>query len=131
MWAAEMVKPKYRGRMLSALGSSVGFGIFFSYWFEYGLSYVNAPASWRVPVALQMVFTTASLSMLVFLPQSPRWPVAHDRLEEATGVLAAVESKTADSNTLEVVARRDDIVQALEFEHAQGPVQWRELFQNN
>ena len=131
MWAAEMVKPSHRGRLLSALGSSVGFGIFFSYWFEYGLSYVNAPASWRVPVALQMLFATVSLSMLVFLPESPRWLVAHDRLEEATGVLAAVESKTADGNTPEVVARRDDIVRALELEHAQGPVRWRELFQNN
>ena len=78
-----------------------------------------------------MVFATVSLSMLVFLPESPRWLVAHDRLEEATGVLAAVESKTADGNTPEVIARRDDIVRALELEHAQGPVRWRELFQNN
>jgi MFS family permease len=131
MWAAEMVKPRNRGKLLSVLGSSIGFGIFFSYWFEYGLSYVSGPISWRLPVSLQMVFASISLVMLPFLPESPRWLIAHDRLEEAVAILAALESKDATEHTPAVVARRDEIVLALEIEQAQGPVRWRELFWNN
>ncbi|MCJ1246025.1 hypothetical protein MMC30_003229 [Trapelia coarctata] len=52
-------------------------------------------------------------------------------LEEATAVLAAVESKDATETHPNVVARRDDILHVLELEHAQGPVRWGELFENN
>lgn len=34
----------------------VGVGIVISYWFDYGMSYVDGPVSWRLPVACQMVF---------------------------------------------------------------------------
>lgn len=46
-------------------------------------------------------------------------------------MLAAVESAESNEHTPAVIARRDDIVYALELEKAQGPVQWKELFQNN
>lgn len=131
MWAAEMVKPAHRGKLLSALGSSIGFGILFSYWLEYGLSFADGPVSWRFPVSFQMIIASVSLVLLPFLPESPRWLIAHDRLDEAVAVLAAVEAQDATEQHPNVVARRDDIILALEFEHAQGPVQWSELWQNN
>jgi hypothetical protein len=126
-----MVEPANRERLHSALRGPVGFGVVVSYWFEYDLSYVDGSAAWRVPIAFQMVVAVDSLSLLDFLRECLRWLIAHDRLDEATAVLAAVESKDATEDHPNVVACRNNIIHALELEYAQGPVLWGELFENN
>ncbi|CCX32891.1 putative Myo-inositol transporter 1 [Pyronema domesticum] len=128
MWVSEIVKPHNRGRLNSFSGSMIGFGIFFSYWFDYGLSYVKGDISWRLPIALQMLFAMVTLTMIFFLPESPRWLVAHDNVEEAAHVLACLESTTATPSTPSVVAALTDIQTAIAAEHAAGPVQWKELW---
>jgi MFS family permease len=66
MWVSEIVKPHNRGRLNSFSGSMIGFGIFFSYWFDYGLSYVKGDISWRLPIALQMLFAMVTLTMVCY-----------------------------------------------------------------
>lgn len=40
--------------------------------------------AWRWPIAFQGFFLVVILAMLPLLPESPRWLVQHDRVEEAT-----------------------------------------------
>lgn len=66
-----------------------------------------------------------------FLPESPRWLIAHDRVDEGVHVLACLESKDATADTPAVVARRMDIQIALAAEHAAGPLRWAELWEDS
>ena len=54
---------------------------------DYGMSYVDNEAQFRFPIAFQIVFALATMVMMYFLPESPRWLVAHDRSDEARNIL--------------------------------------------
>lgn len=44
-----------------------------AYWVDYGFSFVNSAAQFRVPLALQIVFAVVTLAGILVLPESPRW----------------------------------------------------------
>lgn len=83
--------------MISA-GAFVSAGIALSYWFVFGCAYIsNSSASWRVPIALQIVFALPAIFMLSVLPESPRWLILTGREQEALTVLAALNDDEPDS----------------------------------
>jgi MFS family permease len=83
--------------MISA-GAFVSAGIALSYWFVFGCAYIsNSSASWRVPIALQIVFALPAIAMLFVLPESPRWLILTGREQEALTVLAALNDDEPDS----------------------------------
>lgn len=61
-----------------------------AYWVDYGCSFLSTSAQWRLPIALQVVFAVLTIGMISFLPDTPRWFLAHDRVEEAVEVLKRV-----------------------------------------
>jgi len=86
-YVSEMAHPAYRGLMT---------GIFNTFWFvggipgtfiPYGTHSIAGPMSWRIPIWLQMIFAGIVLVFSPFLPESPRWLMAHDRHEDALKVL--------------------------------------------
>lgn len=76
------------------------FGVTISYWVDYGMNYVRSDVQFRFPIALQILFAVATLVGAWMLPESPRWLVAHDRLEEAKRVLWRIrpDAKSIDMN---------------------------------
>lgn len=52
-------------------------------WLTLGTSYIDSDASWRVPLALQLVPAAVLCSLLTLVPESPRWLLLRDRHEEA------------------------------------------------
>lgn len=75
--------------------------------------------AWRLPSALQGVFSLISLFIMPFLPESPRWLIHHDRHEEAREVLAATEAD-GDKNDVIALAQYKEIVDTLRFEKESG-----------
>jgi MFS family permease len=83
--------------MISA-GAFVSAGIALSYWFVFGCAYItSSSASWRVPIALQIMFALPAIAMLFVLPESPRWLILTGREQEALTVLAALNDDEPDS----------------------------------
>ncbi|GAO51508.1 general substrate transporter [Saitoella complicata NRRL Y-17804] len=131
MYNAEMVKPSNRGRLVSFQGSMIGFGIFISYWIDYGFSFTEGGIAWRVPIGLQLLFAGVTICLLWFLPESPRWLAAHGREDEAAWVLAQLEPKGTEVGDEVVQMRMREITTALTAEGRGGPVRWAECWENN
>ncbi|EUC38157.1 hypothetical protein COCCADRAFT_57611, partial [Bipolaris zeicola 26-R-13] len=98
-YQAECVKSHRKGTILMiSAGAFVSAGIALSYWFVFGFAYIDSSsASWRVPIALQILFALPAIAMLFVLPESPRWLILTGREQEALTVLAALNDDDPDS----------------------------------
>ena len=72
---SELSPAKSRGRLVSAEGNLIAFGVVVAYFFNIGMSYLPSsnPAQWRLPIAFQAVFIILQIGLVIFLPESPRW----------------------------------------------------------
>lgn len=65
--------------------------------------------------------------MLVFMPESPRYLLAHDREDEARQVISALLDLPEDSPA--VISQIEEITQAIELEMASAR-NWKDLFKS-
>lgn len=126
---AETLPAKSRERFGSFQYLLVCFGASVSYWMNYGLSYAGGQIEWRLAVAAQVVFALLLLAMIPFMPESPRWCMAHNHPSEATETLLRMHGIT-DTNNVEVQTEIRMINQAIELENMSHSTGWLELFQN-
>ena len=54
----------------------------------YGCNYIDSNWSWRVPFLLQCFASVIVIISVWFIPESPRWLIAHGKEEEAIAILA-------------------------------------------
>ena len=103
MWVSECVKADVRGRLVLLQGSFAIGGIVIVTWLEFGMFFVkNSSANWRFPIAFQSIFAIIVCSAVLFLPESPRWLVKKQRLEEARKVLAQLDGLPLDSELISI-----------------------------
>jgi sugar porter (SP) family MFS transporter len=101
MYISENTRAESRGRLVLLEGWFAIGGIVIATWLEFGLFYVsNNTVSWRFPIAFQAVFAIIVVSCILFLPESPRWLVRQDRMEDAAKVLGQLEDTPADSEAV-------------------------------
>lgn len=78
-----------------------------AYWITYGCSFLDTGAQWRFPIALQVVFALSTIALVSILPETPRWLLAHDRVEEAVEVLSRLHqhegTEVVEKERLEIV----------------------------
>ncbi|KAF6819423.1 hexose carrier protein [Colletotrichum musicola] len=130
MYQAELCDRKYRGRLVSAEALFIGIGIVFAYWFDFGMTYVGGPVSWRLPLAFQIVFALIVVVLVFALPESPRWLAGHGREQEAVRVLCDVFDK--DPNDEYIVAEMSAIHHAIEIERSeQNSSSFLSVFRND
>lgn len=96
-WVAESSKAHNRGFLICMEASTVAVGTVIAYWIDFGLSYVDSSVSWRFPIAFQIIFALIIIGGVSFLPESPRWLIAHGRREEGQRVVAALEGVSYSS----------------------------------
>ncbi|KAJ9658810.1 hypothetical protein H2201_007668 [Coniosporium apollinis] len=116
----QLMKPTLRGRGLSIELAINIFGVMLSYWTDYGMSFVNNEAQFRFPIAFQILFALVTIVFMFFLPESPRWLIAHNRSEEARIILWRLQ-KNAHSISKDhavIIAELQEIEHALQEERA-------------
>lgn len=75
-------------------GALITGGIAFSYWLDFGFSYLEPSSiSWRFPLGFQIFFALIILLFILELPESPRWLILRGQDTEALEVLAALSDK--------------------------------------
>lgn len=82
------------------------------------------PQQWRFPLAFQLIFNIMLYATVPWLPESPRWLVAHGHHTEALEIIAALEAKTADDAFVVTQLREIDESVKYELEHM---VRWSDL----
>ncbi|MBA8823237.1 sugar porter (SP) family MFS transporter [Saccharopolyspora lacisalsi] len=88
-YIAEIAPPALRGRLVSMNQLMITIGIFTSYLVGYAFADAGA---WRWMLGLACVPSIAMFVGLLKLDESPRWLLAHDRVDQARAVLRRTRS---------------------------------------
>lgn len=75
--------------------------------------------AWRLPSALQGLFSVLAFFVLFVVPESPRWLAMQDRTEEALQVVALMNSN-GDATSPDTLAAYEEILNGIEFEKTEG-----------
>ncbi|TIA31838.1 general substrate transporter [Aureobasidium pullulans] len=124
IWQTETSQAKWRGTLviIEMMMNIAGFTLV--NWINYALSFHGGSFAWRFPLAFQFFFIFLLYATVPWLPESPRWLVAHGRTDEATEVLACLENKSIDDPF--IITQRKEIEYTLEYEREHA-VKWREI----
>ncbi|KAK7047782.1 hypothetical protein VNI00_006110 [Paramarasmius palmivorus] len=121
VWQSETSKPSLRGKLIvfSMIMNIAGFSL--SNWMTYGFSFLSGNISWRFPIAFQLVFSVILLATVPWLPESPRWLLAHGHEREGTAVLAALEGGQTTVKDPHILEQKMEILEAVRIERECAP----------
>ena len=112
--------------MISLQQWSITWGILIQYFIQFGCSYIDGVASFRIPWALQMIPAIILSVGMLYLPESPRWLVKTGRDAQAAASLARLTSLSKDDP--EVESELADIRAALKEEQDRGEGSYADCF---
>ncbi|TFY83932.1 hypothetical protein EWM64_g82 [Hericium alpestre] len=79
IYQSEITEPAIRGRIVAVQQWSITWGILLQYFVEFGYSYIDGVASFRIPWGLQMIPAIVLSVGMLFFPENPRWHIDYDR----------------------------------------------------
>ncbi|KAK6453836.1 putative xylose transporter [Scheffersomyces xylosifermentans] len=122
---SELVPVRRRGFLMGLSFSCFLVGSLFASGITYATRNLAGNWSWRVPSIIQGAPEIIVFLNLVFIPESPRWLIRHERLDEATELVALIENITLQDAHIEC----NELVIKLEYEAAlvAGSNPWSEL----
>ncbi|KAI1759029.1 general substrate transporter [Hypoxylon sp. FL1150] len=110
-YQAECSRTSNRGLLICIEGGIIAFGTVIAYWIDYGASYGPEGLTWRFPIAFQIVFGLVLCISMIFLPESPRWLLTHERYEDAEQVISALRG--FELGSAETQTERDIILDSI------------------
>ncbi|GES61907.1 sugar transporter [Aspergillus terreus] len=129
VYQSELCDARKRGMYVCSQPLAIGVGIVVSYWFDYGMSFVEGPVNWRLPIACQIVFVVLVILMVFGLPESPRWLFRGGRNEEGIQVLCDVYDRATDDP--KIVQDCQGIFKAIEVDNLRGEYRWSQIFKKD
>ncbi|KAF9366551.1 hypothetical protein BGX34_001096 [Mortierella sp. NVP85] len=127
VYQAEIAPKNIRGRIVSLQQWAITWGILIQYFIQYGCSFIDSEAAFRIPWGVQVVPGIILLAGMTLFPFSPRWLADRGRWEEARQVLANLRAG-GNINDPEVQAEFKEIEDAINFERTQAARSYGELF---
>ncbi|KAH0837179.1 hypothetical protein AYO21_08164 [Fonsecaea monophora] len=118
VFQSEISPARQRGRMVGAHGVLIVIGYSCAGFSGFGTYFATPTVSWRLCLSLQIVAPLLLFIGSPWLPESPRWLIDHDRLEDGYQVLRNLHTRPEDPE--EIVAREEflQIRRQIELERA-------------
>ncbi|KAJ7145289.1 MFS sugar transporter-like protein [Mycena filopes] len=122
--ASALTGPAYLAETLPFKWRAWGLGIFNDFYYvggliaagiTYGTSFMPSTWAWRIPSAVQGVFSILCILLLPFTPESPRWLAFQGRPEDALQVVALTHA-SGDINDTVVLVQHKEIVDTIDYE---------------
>nr|XP_018265251.1 uncharacterized protein I303_01611 [Kwoniella dejecticola CBS 10117]OBR87409.1 hypothetical protein I303_01611 [Kwoniella dejecticola CBS 10117] len=126
-WQNETSPAKLRGTVICTSLSFLIIGQLIAYWAGYGLlqQFPTENITWRLLFALQTISVSIMAFMVLFMPESPRWLIAHGRYDQARSVVSCLLNRP--ENDILVNEQIEDMTRAITFEQEHGAT-WTDLF---
>ncbi|AMD19246.1 HBR345Cp [Eremothecium sinecaudum] len=120
--------PKHlRGILVSCYQLMITLGIFLGYCANYGTkNHYSNQRQWRIPLGLCFVWAFFMISGMTFVPESPRYLVEVDRVDDARISLAKSNKVPIDDPAINIELQK--IQAGVELERRAGNATWGELF---
>jgi len=106
-YVSEMAHPIWRGTLTGLYNCTWYIGSIVASWVVYGCKDITTDVGWRIPVWCQLISSVIVAVGVWFLPESPRWLMAQDRLEDATAVLARYHGEGEASHPIVVLQLKE------------------------
>jgi len=130
MFSSEMAPKAIRGQIGSFYQLFYTFGIFTSYWIDYGVKAgiaTSQSSQWQIPVGIQLVPGALLGLGVLTVPESTRWLTSKGRHEEAWKSLTWIRADSGADTQLEM----EEIRNGVEMEqHAREGLTTKELVTN-
>ncbi|WRT64577.1 uncharacterized protein IL334_001509 [Kwoniella shivajii] len=125
-WQNETSPPELRGTVICTSLSFLIIGQLIAYWAGYGLlqQYPTQNITWRLLFALQTISVSIMALMVIFMPESPRWLIAHGKYDQARSVVGCLLDRPEDHEL--VNEQMEDMTRAITFEQEHGAT-WADL----
>lgn len=101
MYISEISPAHLRGRLVALFQFNVVFGILISFFSNYLLTSIGENA-WRWMLGVEFFPAAIFFILVLFIPNSPRWLVRRDRIEDARRVLEKVGEENLDEAILDI-----------------------------
>ena len=106
MYIAEIAPPTIRGTLVSINQLALVSGILVAYLVDYALAGAEA---WRWMFALAALPASVLAIGMIFLPESPRWLIAHDHLDQGRQVLTRIRAGSGTEAEREIADIRSGL----------------------
>ena len=125
------LEAKERGPEVSYQLALLITGVALAYWVDLGFvqGLDRHPWLWRIPLAMQSLFAIFSATLLLMLPDTPRWYYARGRDAEGDSVLARLHALPVEHEAVQFV--RQEIKASIEEEAGTGKISFMILFWDN
>ncbi|KAH8700743.1 general substrate transporter [Talaromyces proteolyticus] len=99
LYQSEIAPPQIRGFLVGTHGVMICIGYALASWIGLGFYFVDLPGSqWRLPLAIQCLPPLLLACGIFFLPESPRWLINSDQIEDALVAFKAIHTEPSASN---------------------------------
>ncbi|KAK6204391.1 sugar transporter 1 [Scheffersomyces amazonensis] len=125
MFISETAPKTLRGTLVCCFQLNITFGIFIGYCVTYGTKQLSDSRQWRIPLGLCFLWAIFLVAGMVFMPESPRYLVEKQKIEEAKKSIARSNNLSAEDPA---VYSEVQLIQAgIDREALAGSASWTEL----
>ena len=114
MFIAEISPAKKRGQLVLLNQFFVVSAIFLAFVVNYFLAQIVADSSWRWMIGVEFIPAMLFFGLLFIVPESPRWLVNQNRMEEALEVFKRIKTENPEE---EVAIVKNSLEQELKLGH--------------